>query len=92
MGLHAMLTMYGLRDVASTTVSLPEGALMALGLGRPGDAATLMGAFEGLCDRYGVRPPIALARLIKDADPLERDATLPSVRLRSRRRSSEGDG
>ncbi len=71
MGLHAMLTMYGLRDVASTTISLSEGAVIALGRGRPAVAATVMGAFEGLCDRYGVRPPIAIARLIEDAAPLE---------------------
>ena len=70
-GLRAILTMYGLRDVASTSVSLALAALIALDRGRPDAAATLLGAFGGLCDRYGVRPPLALSRLIDAADPLE---------------------
>lgn len=70
--IRAMVGYYGFRDVASSTVSLPIGALLALELGRPGDAATILGAFEALSLRYGVRPPLALAVLIKAADPAER--------------------
>jgi non-specific serine/threonine protein kinase len=66
----AMMGVYGMRDVASTTITLPEGAIMALGRGRPSVAATLMGAFEGLCGRYGVRPPPGLGQMIESADPL----------------------
>ncbi len=29
----------------------------------------LMGAFEGLCQRYGVRPPTNLSRFLSDLDP-----------------------
>ena len=32
----------------------------------------ILGAFEALAERYGVRPPLPLAALIKAADPLER--------------------
>ncbi len=69
---RAMLENYALRDVASGTVGLPIGALLALLVGRPVDAAVILGAFESLCQRYGVRPPVGLAALIGSADPLER--------------------
>jgi tetratricopeptide (TPR) repeat protein len=72
-GLWAMRSMreyYAIRDVASTTISLPVGALMALAAGRPQEAATIMGAFQALCERYGVRPPLGLGAFIQNADPL----------------------
>jgi hypothetical protein len=53
-------------------VGLPIGALIALHIGRPRDAAIILGAFESLCERYGVRPPVGLAALIGMADPRER--------------------
>jgi len=70
--LKAMLGYYAIRDVASSTVSLPIGAVMALEWGRPREAGILLGAFEALALRYGVRPPLGLDVLIKSADPLER--------------------
>jgi tetratricopeptide (TPR) repeat protein len=70
--IRAMLATYALRDVASSTIGLPIGAVMALEAGRPRDAAIIMGAFEALTERYGVRPPLAVATLINSADPLER--------------------
>jgi len=70
--LRTMLATYGIRDVAGSTVSLPIGAIMALELGKPREAATILGAFEALSERYGVRPPMALATMIAGADPLER--------------------
>ena len=39
---------------------------------RPEDAAVLLGAFEGLSERYGVKPPLALADLMDMADPYQR--------------------
>jgi hypothetical protein len=69
---RAMLRNYALRDVASGTVGLPIGALIALHVGRPRDAAIILGAFDTLCERYGVRPPVGLAALIGMADPRER--------------------
>jgi predicted ATPase len=69
---RAMLGNYALRDVASGTVGLPIGAVIALETGRPRDAAMILGAFESMCERYGVRPPVGLAALIGFADPLER--------------------
>ena len=69
---RGMLGNYALRDVASGTVGLAIGAIIALETGRPRDAAMILGAFESLCERYGVRPPVGLAALIGTADPLER--------------------
>ena len=68
--LQAMLELYRLRDLAGTTISLPSAAVAALELGRPEIAAVLMGAFESLCQRYGVRPPAGLADLIGRKDPM----------------------
>ena len=70
--LRSMLGYFAVRDVASCTVSLPVGAVMAVEVGRTRDAAVIMGAFEGLCERYGVRPPLALGDLIANADPMAR--------------------
>lgn len=70
--MRSMRGYYAIRDVASTTISLPAGALTAIGLDRPTDAATLLGAFQGLCERYGVRPPLGLETIIRKASPLER--------------------
>jgi hypothetical protein len=70
--LRTMLASYGNRDLAGSTVSLPIGAIMALALGKPREAATILGAFEALAERFGVRPPMALAAMIAGADPLER--------------------
>ena len=90
-GIKSMLASYGMRDVAGSTVALPVAAVVAIEFGHADDAALIMGAFEGLCERYGVRPPIGLEQLIRRTDP--------AVRLRgswrprrSRRRSSEVAG
>jgi predicted ATPase/class 3 adenylate cyclase len=91
--LRSMRTYYAIRDFASTAISLPVGARMALASGRPRDAATVMGAFEGLCERFGVRPPLGLSSIISDAEPLERtravldDAALADAVERGRRMS-----
>ncbi len=70
------------RDAATTTISLQEAAMVAMILKRPEVAAMLMGAFESLCQRYGVRPPMSLERFLSGLDVLPelRDA-LDSDRL-----------
>ena len=67
---RSLVGSYAIRDVASSTVSLPVGAVVAIENDRPGDAVALMGAFEALTQRYGVKPPGPLLRLIYEADPL----------------------
>jgi len=74
--MKAMAGNYAIRDLAGTTISLPVGAVIALIAGRPGDAVALMGAFESLCERYGVRPPVPLRDLIGVADPLGQASAL----------------
>lgn len=60
---------YALGDVGTTTISLHVGVLMAAMVGAHADAARLTGAFDGLTERYGVRPPAALSRFIQRIDP-----------------------
>ena len=66
-GLRAIETMYELRDVAGATITLRNAAVVCVGLGRADACASLIGAFETLCQQYGVRPPMGL-REIWDAD------------------------
>ena len=65
-------TTYAMRDVATSTISLHVGVLLAVLLGRMDDAVRMTGAFEALCDRYGVRPPAALGRFVTQLDPFAR--------------------
>ncbi len=60
---------FRLGDLGTTTISLHMGVLMAAMIGRSEDAARLTGAFDGLTERYGVRPPAALSRFIDQVDP-----------------------
>jgi predicted ATPase/class 3 adenylate cyclase len=58
LGLRSLQANQAMGDVASITLTLrAAAALWAIG-GRPEEAATLLGAFEGHCRRYGVRPPM----------------------------------
>ena len=68
-GIKSMLASYGMRDVAGATIALPIAAIVAIEFGHADDAALIMGAFEGLCERYGVRPPIGLEQLIRRTGP-----------------------
>jgi len=68
-GIQSMLSSYAMRDVAGSTIALPIAATIAIEFGHADDAALIMGAFEGLCERYGVRPPIGLEHLIRSSDP-----------------------
>ena len=64
-GLQSMLASYGLRDVAGSSIALPIAAVVGLEVGLIEEAAVIMGAFEGLCERYGVRPPLGLEQLLE---------------------------
>lgn len=74
--IDGLLESYEMRDVGTTTISLHVGVLVAVMLGRFEDAAAIAGAFEALCERYGVRPPAALTQFIERDDPFQatRDA------------------
>jgi hypothetical protein len=67
---EALVETHAMRDVGTTTISLHVGVLIASMLGALHDAARLWGAFQSLCDRYGIRPPAGLERFIGAIDPL----------------------
>jgi len=51
---RSMIGYFALRDVATTTVTIPAGAIMALEAGRPpSEAAVLLGAAVELVVRIG---------------------------------------
>ena len=72
---------YQLGDLGTTTISLHVGVLMAAMIGRFEEAARLTGAFDGLSERYGVRPPAAFSRFIDWVDPfaMARDGLSPDA-------------
>lgn len=81
---RSMVMLHALRDVASTTIALQEAVVVALDSGHPDGAAILLGAFEALCEQYGVRPPVPLQEIINTRRPSERLAeAVPPERLRS---------
>ena len=63
-GLRAMLLERPLHDVASMTIGLQESGAVLLELGDAEGAATVLGAFGSLSDRYGVRAPLAFERVL----------------------------
>ncbi len=68
--IRALGAAHRLRDVASTTLTIQEGVVLAKAFGRPEDAAVLSGAFTAHCERYGVRPPASLQRFLDTRDPM----------------------
>ena len=66
---RSLLATYGMRDIGTTTISLHVGVLLGAMSGREEDGAVIAGAFDALCERYGVRPPAALDRFIDAQDP-----------------------
>ena len=54
---------------ATTTISLHIGVLLGALTGHFEEAAEIHGAFDALCERYGVRPPAALALFVGGRDP-----------------------
>lgn len=79
MAAQGLVESRALRDVASTTISLAPASRVALELGMKEEAAVLFGAFENLCERYGVKPPAQVLfmiaggaveeRLVAELDP-----------------------
>jgi tetratricopeptide (TPR) repeat protein len=69
---RSVATSHAMRDVATSTISLHVGVLLAVLLGRMEDAVRMTGAFEALCARYGVQPPAALGRFVTQLDPFAR--------------------
>ncbi len=67
--IDGLLESHAMRDIATTTISLHVGVLVAAVVGRFEDAAELIGTFDASCERYGVRPPVALSSFIKTHDP-----------------------
>jgi tetratricopeptide (TPR) repeat protein len=71
LAVDALVESHSMRDLGTTTISLHIGVLLGALTGRYADAAEIHGAFDALCDRYGVRPPAALAQFVGGNDPFE---------------------
>jgi predicted ATPase/class 3 adenylate cyclase len=70
-GLRAIQANQAMGDVASITLTLrAAAALFTIGQ-RPDLGATLIGAFEGHCRRYGVRPPMNPDTFLALGGPLD---------------------
>jgi predicted ATPase/class 3 adenylate cyclase len=74
--IDGLLESHAMRDLATMTISLQIGVLAGVVSRRFEDAAAIIGAFEALCERYGVRPPAALSTFVDGIDPFSatRDA------------------
>jgi predicted ATPase/class 3 adenylate cyclase len=79
--IRGLLESHAMRDIATTTISLHIGVLVAVIVQRYEDGAELIGVFDASCERYGVRPPAALDRFIETSDPFvaTREALSPEV-------------
>ncbi len=71
-GLESLVIGHAIRDVATTTITLAAAAMMLLDVDRNEEAATLMGAFDSLCELHGVQPPAGMGALIFEARVVER--------------------
>jgi hypothetical protein len=69
LAVDALVESQSMRDLGTTTISLHIGVLLGALTGQFEEAAEVHGAFDALCDRYGVRPPAALTRFVGGADP-----------------------
>jgi tetratricopeptide (TPR) repeat protein len=68
MFVRSLRATHAMRDIGTTTISLHVGILMASMTERFEDGAVVTGAFESLCERYGVHPPAGLDRFIRVQD------------------------
>jgi predicted ATPase/class 3 adenylate cyclase len=66
---QSLVKLHALRDIAGTTVTLQEAAVLALESGRFEEAAVLTGAFEGLSERHGFSVPVPLQQIINTREP-----------------------
>jgi predicted ATPase/class 3 adenylate cyclase len=62
--IKAIQLSYALRDIATTTISLADGAIALVEVGRNHEAAICLAAYNHLCDVLGVQPPAGLGALI----------------------------
>ena len=65
---RTLVRYHALRDTTTATISLAFCARIALESGRPEEAAMLLGAFDNLCEVYGVRPPVGILHVITGAN------------------------
>ncbi|HET9519584.1 MAG TPA: hypothetical protein VFO73_00895, partial [Candidatus Limnocylindrales bacterium] len=63
-GVEAIGMTHAIRDIATTTISLADAAILLLDFERNEEAATLMGAYHRLCDLHGVQPPAGIGQII----------------------------
>jgi tetratricopeptide (TPR) repeat protein len=71
LAVEALVESQSLRDLGTTTISLHIGVLLGALTGRFEEAAEINGAFDALCERYGVRPPASLALFVGGHDAFE---------------------
>jgi tetratricopeptide (TPR) repeat protein len=71
-GIEAIQLSFAMRDVATTTVTMADGAILLIEAGRPDAAATVLGAYHALCDLHGVQPPAGIGALILESGVDER--------------------
>jgi predicted ATPase/class 3 adenylate cyclase len=62
---------YGLSHLPAITAGLPQIAMATFHLGLPDVAATILGAYDGLTRKYGVRMPENLKHYLEASDPPE---------------------
>ena len=70
-GMRSLRLSHEMGDVASTTIGLRGAAIYAFVAGLGEEAATINGAFEALCRRYGVRPPAFFEEIAAPTDTAE---------------------
>ncbi len=66
-------------NLPALTAGLPSIAMAMFHLGRPSEAATVLGAYESLSRRYGVRMPLNLQQAQEARDPLSQVAAAVSA-------------
>jgi len=71
LAIESLVESQSTRDLGTTTISLHVGVLLGALTGHFEEAAEIHGAFDALCERYGVRPPIALREFVGRQDPFE---------------------
>jgi predicted ATPase/class 3 adenylate cyclase len=70
--IQSLTLFHAMRDFATTTITLPDAAIILLDLGDAEDAATVMGAYEALSETSGVKPPAGVGYMIQLMRPGER--------------------
>jgi hypothetical protein len=71
LGLRSLQANQAMGDVATITLTLRAAAALWSIAGRLEEAATVLGAFEGHCRRYGVRPPMNPDAFLAMGGPLD---------------------